>query len=53
MPADSLLSALKVLILDSISKEHIEYEGKTHPVNPMKVRILAYIKEWSRAEELP
>ena len=48
-----LLSALKYAILDKIEKDELEFEGKIYQMNPMKVRLLAYTKEWTRAEELP
>ena len=31
----------------------MDFDGKQYPVNPAKIRVLAYLKEWSRADELP
>jgi hypothetical protein len=44
-----LLSALKYYLLEKIEKDEIEYEGKVHQVNPLKVRLLVYAKDWGRA----
>ena len=49
----ALLSKLKYHIREKIEKDEVEFEGRIHQVNPIKVRLLAYIKDWGRSEELP
>ena len=49
----AMLSKLKYHLLEKIERDEVEFEGRFHQVNPIKVRLLAYIKDWGRAEELP
>ena len=49
----ALLTKLKYYLLEKIEKDEIQFEGKVHQLNPTKVRLLAYVKEWGRAEDLP
>ena len=49
----ALLSKLKYHILEKIEGDQIEFEGKVYQVNPVKVRVLCYIKDIGKAEELP
>ena len=53
LPRSYELGKLKMTILEKAYTEEMEFEGRMHKVNPMKLWIYAYTKDISKSIELP